>query len=44
MNEILQFTMIEIYCENISKEFISEEVVRQAIEKNIIYLTYADPN
>ena len=29
--------------ENISKEFISEEVVRQAIEKNIIYLTYADP-
>ena len=24
--------------ENISKEFISEEVVRQAIEKNIIYL------
>lgn len=29
--------------ENISKEFISEEVVKQAIEKNIIYLTYADP-
>lgn len=28
---------------NISKEFISEEVVRQAIEKDIIYLTYADP-
>ena len=33
---------IDIF-ENISKEFISEEVVRQAIEKNIIYLTYADP-
>ncbi len=28
---------------NIPKKFISEEVVRHAIEKNIIYLTYADP-
>lgn len=33
---------IDIF-KNISKEFISEEVVRQAIEKNIIYLIYADP-
>ena len=36
------YSDIDIF-ENISKEFISDEVVRQAIEKNIIYLTYADP-
>lgn len=29
--------------ENIPNEFISEEVVRQAIEKSIVYLTYANP-
>lgn len=29
--------------ENISKEYINEEVVRTAIEKSIVYLTYADP-
>lgn len=29
--------------ENIPSEFISEEVVRQAVEKNPIYLTYANP-
>ena len=29
--------------ENIPNEFISEEVVRKAIEKNRIYLTYANP-
>ncbi len=29
--------------ENIPKEFISEEVVRRAIQKSIVYLTYANP-
>ena len=29
--------------ENIPKEFISEEVIRHAIEKNSIYLNYLDP-
>lgn len=29
--------------EKISKEYISEDVVRTAIEKSIVYLTYADP-
>lgn len=33
---------IDIF-ENISKEYINEEVLRAAIEKSIVYLTYADP-